>query len=450
MISVREENGYFGIKYCIKIDDKVIREVNVVRIKRCIEGVHYIFLVDSQGKVIDEVFEYLNIERKDDLVGNRNQAASALKILYSFIDILSKDIRNLDKRDIAQLSTFIRGGTFISDSMGLQLETDRSISTHNIYMDIYRNFFKLMNIECECLFEQIIVSTIESGYGTDDNINKVNVSKYKTNETRDSNIYKRVPKYITLEQYRKIINILDNKKNKYSIRDKIIIMLMYTRGLRIGECLGITIEDIQEHPDDSSCGLLYLRNRLTDKVYQNAKGCMKVINSNTYNLKDYMKENKGYQVISLPSEIMSLIKEYINESRDIFNLSEIAINNMNNYAKADSVYGKENYYLFLSKNYMPLSQAGWNKIMKELFRECNIMLDSGKKENNLNHRFRHGYAMFLVKKLNVEILELQQELRHRSLASTRIYYNPTDDEILEKSKIIQKATMDNFKESIKD
>lgn len=67
---------------------------------------------------------------------------------------------------------------------------------------------------------------------------------------------------------------------------------MYENGLRIGEVLGLTREDValEEDVNGNQIPVLYLRNRLTDKAFQNAKSCMKVHSKQTYRSKDYNTE----------------------------------------------------------------------------------------------------------------------------------------------------------------
>ena len=57
-------------------------------------------------------------------------------------------------------------------------------------------------------------------------------------------------------------------------------------------------------------------------------------------------------------------------------------------------------------------------------------MDKNKRETNLSHRFRHGFAMNLVKQGALEF-ELQKALRHSSPDSCKAYYNPDDDDKVE-------------------
>ena len=244
-----------------------------------------------------------------------------------------------------------------------------------------------------------------------------------------------VPEHIKLSEFKKMMELIDNEESPYTLREKVIISLMYKRGLRIGEVMGLTIEDILQNPDDPNSGLLVLRNRVSDKKHQHAKGAMKVFSRDDYNTEAYKRCDVGFETIALPPEMYELLREYIYESRDQFNMTDKAWENMKNKCKADSVFGDEieNYYTFTSKNYTPISKTGWNRIVKSIFQDIGIILDKNKKRENLNHRFRHGYAMFLLYEMKYPDWMVQKELRHKSIATLSIYHTPTKEQKLEGS-----------------
>ena len=73
-----------------------------------------------------------------------------------------------------------------------------------------------------------------------------------------------------------------------------------------------------------------------------------------------------------------------------------------------------------------------NNIDPEYFTEAGIPIDSDIRENNLSHRFRHGFAMFHARysERSVDALVLQKMMRHKSISSTMVYYNPTPEDEL--------------------
>lgn len=445
MREIKEKTGYFGNAYEILLDDVLVGEVKIVRVSKKYENFHYVFLFDSEGKVIQKVYDFLNDECKGETLSGREQAANALKLLYSFSEIIGRDVQKFNKTDINNLSNFFQGINIEGNIERYIFKTSRSITTHNIYFDIIRKYLRYSNINNDIFFRKKVVRKQHGGYGMMAHTRTVITEKYETNKARDGSFTNCIPKYISLEEYHKIINYIKNSDSQFKLRNILIIDLMYRRGLRLGEVLGITLEDITPHPNNPKAGLLYLRNRVSDKKYQRAKTCTNVLSTEGFKL-DGGKKDKC-QKIDLPQELMKQIKEYINESRENVFLSDRRIENLMNFAKADNVTDNrgENFYLFLNKNGMPLSSSGWNKILKNIFVNVGIRIDKNKKRNNLSHRFRHGYAMFLIEVMGKEKSEVQSELRHRSIDSTGKYINPKPKKVLEESEKIQEKFMSELK-----
>ncbi|MGQ7062326.1 site-specific integrase, partial [Bacillus cereus group sp. BceL175] len=233
-------------------------------------------------------------------------------------------------------------------------------------------------------------------------------------------------------EYSELMNLIEDK---YTLREKIIVKLMYEYGLRIGEVLGLTLEDIQgEHitKQKGRCRLI-LRNRFTDKPWQYAKGCLKIISRNNYTNEIYNIEGGGFQIINISSKTFNLIQEYIDETTSPFSLSDKAYKNYLEKNIADKVSEMDidrNAYVFLSKNYTPIAGGAWNRIMKNIFQQVGIQIDRGKKTDNLNHRFRHGFAMFKVLHEGFDEIKLAYVMRHSNTNSVSAYFNPTEDDLI--------------------
>src|SRR5699024_7240471 len=91
--------------------------------------------------------------------------------------------------------------------------------------------------------------------------------------------------------------------------------------------------------------------------------------------------------------------------------------------------------------FKPLTSAGWNNILRNIFQQAGIHIDQDKRRMNLNHKFRHGYAMNLVEE-EISPNQLAKRMRHKSVASSYKYYNPDEED---QFKILEK-----YKESIGD
>lgn len=432
MFSVKEVDNLLGCRYHIYLDDIKLKEIYIKRIKRERNGYEYLFLIDSKGAVIEDVFKYLNYKCNIKSINGREQSQSALKLLYSFKEIINKEFEEFNSQDISNLSDFLLGISIKGNYMEIHNINTRTISSHNSYFDAIRKFLSYRGIENKFFFEKTNISNNLNFYEKNyDRYQKTN--KYKTNIGTHSSFTNNAPKYISVHEYKRIIDYLDFEcDNSINVkRDRIIINLMFLFGLRIGEVLGITMEDIKENH-------IIIRNRLSDKEYQKGKTCFSPRYESDYKSKLYKLKDRGFQKIYVVSTIIDEIKEYIDYSRDILEFSDKKINNIIEKSKADSVESDdENYYIFLSKNGNSISISGWNKRLKEIYLNCNIAVDIESKKINLNHRLRHGYAMHLKQNLNMDPLSIKKKMRQRSLSSTEKYFNPTDEDILvQNAKII--------------
>lgn len=437
LIKILETDCYFGGKYLKYRNNVLIAEVNIVTLKQKNAGFEYVLLADTTGAIIERAYHYLNVKLQYAQQSTREHATVALKIFYSFIELMDiVDYEQIGWAEHTQLTQFLFGGIISGNSLIMQLGKQRSRKTVNIYMGVYRDFFRTY-VKDNRLFSEARLHKPTENYASTEFDKIMNVAGYQSN-ILIRKYRNEVPKFIKIDEYRKMLNIIDGD-SKYTLRDNLIIRLMFERGLRIGEVLGITIEDILRHPTEDDCGLLALRNRVSDRKHQHAKGSMKVTSVNEYKSREYKTAGYGYQTVSLPPELFRLLGDYINESRNYFRMTDTAWKNLKKCCKADNVYddGRENYYVFISKNYAPISKTGWNEIIKTLFTKIGLSLDEGVRRENLNHRFRHGYAMFLVEHMKYEDWEIQEELRHGSINTVKTYYNPTSDTRLKNSVEIE-------------
>jgi len=262
--------------------------------------------------------------------------------------------------------------------------------------------------------------------------------------------YLEVPRYISVEEFIKIIKQI---RNKYTIQEEIIIRLMFQLGLRIGEVLGLTSDDLKTiKVDGNYYPMIFLRNRVSDnKKYQSAKSCMKVADSSQYKTQDYKTANYGYQKISCTDDLFELINKYIEDKHSFcFNKHP---DNYEKYMTADRVrrpfkFEQSNYYVFINSIGRRLSQTSWNVILRKILLEVDLNIDRDIKKHNLNHRFRHGFAMFNIRYLNANILQLQERLRHKSVQSVYKYYRPTTSDAIKMKMEFANSLQDIFPELI--
>lgn len=432
---IEEIKGITGLSYKRIFDNNQEFLVSVEGYKREHNNYIYFLLVNPSGGINNDVYRYLNNTEDSDCIGGadfkkRDMAFIALKLLYSFMGLFHiTNLREIDNKEINRLEAFLKGGEKVGHSITFISKTTRSESTIDMYYSVYRKYFEYLKIKPNVFSETIkIRKSKAAGYGLLAHTKTTTEEKYTV--SHKSITKKETPKYISYKEYLRIMEIVEEN---YTSREEVMINLMYNYGLRIGEVLGLTTEDI-----DNNTNTIILRNRFTDKPYQKAKGCKKVLHRDTYNSQEYKTKNYGYQLVELDEEDLQTLNEYIVNSRSPLNylrknkekskvLSNLELKNI-----ADKVTGREdilqNSYVFISKNGTPITNTGWNNIIKDIFTAAGIDLDTDKKEDNLNHRFRHGFAMYRVVVEKYDQLKLKNALRHTDINSCKVYFRVDEKE----------------------
>ena len=212
---------------------------------------------------------------------------------------------------------------------------------------------------------------------------------------------------------------------------------MYETGMRIGEVLGLTNEDvIPQKLDDKYHNCVYIRNRVSDKRYQLAKTTIKPASIKEYHFKKYNTINAGYQMVFITDELYELLGKYIDHAHN--EARKDHAKRYQNSTIADSVCGNpDNFYIFIYR----LSNITWNKTLRSIYEEVGIQVDEKIRDNNLSHRFRHGFAMFQIQERHMDAVQLAKMLRHKSVSSVMKYYRPT---ISDKIRIKEEYTKDLY------
>lgn len=387
----------------------------------------YWVLYDANMVPVPEVFNYLNVYMADKADNSRSKAAHALKFLYCFQAILGKSLETFTLSDISSLQEFMLGRNRNGNYITYENLSERSPDTVNGYLSVYRDFLRFQGKNNAILMER----SSRSFRLFEPTMNDIQQNSYRVNLYSKRN--KEVPMYISVEEYKSIIQKI---KKDFTVRDECIVRLMYECGLRIGEVLGLTNEDIRiEIEDHQYYCVLYLRNRNSDKPYQHVKNLMHVTSPKQYSSRAYNTPDIGYQTTYISADLYELISQYIEEEHTLQRKKHP--DNYQSSAIADSVYNdsEENFYIFLNSLGRPLSQSLWNKTLRKIFQSAGINVDIGVREHNLNHRFRHGFAMFQIQRMNLKEVNIAALMRHRSPRSTMRYFRPTiTDQIRIKTK----------------
>jgi integrase/recombinase XerD len=180
----------------------------------------------------------------------------------------------------------------------------------------------------------------------------------------------RIPNYLTYEEIIKLANNMQNPRNR------IMVLLNFTTGLRLSEFINLKFKDFNF------------------KEWLNEP-------KETGKLRFIGKGNKE-AILSIEPEIMVGIIQYINETDG---------------------RGKDEF-VFRSTKTNRLSKSAWAKILRV---EGKRIL--GKPVNP--HELRHSYATFLLNN-GLNVMEVKELLRHESLNSTQIYLHIDNEELKKK------------------
>ncbi|MGU9139859.1 tyrosine-type recombinase/integrase [Clostridium perfringens] len=454
--SIKEIKGYSCSGYEIYINNDKVQDIFIKGFVKKYNDKTYFLILNTQGKLIEDAFNYINGNEYNALgessIKMRELAYTSLKILYSFMEINHiYDIKEIYSIPFSQLSRFLSGGNTEGNYIDFKLTSIRRNNTVNKYLSIYRNFFEYLELDNSYFKGKITTVSYKSNdAGFFSHAIKKSYEKYGNNKKVEK--HKTVPKYIRFNEYKLIIALFkeeqnmaleqsDDKAYVASLREELIVHLMYIYGMRIGEVLGLTLEDISKN-DNDDFAIITLRNRHTDKHYQRAKGCMSIISKNDYQTPSY-NENAlgkafGCETIYIFEETYELIQNYLKKSRSISYLTPKCKKNLqskNIAAKVTKSNIKVNRYIFISSYGTPIDKKVHDNYLKnKIFSKLDIPIDKFNRKNNLNHRFRHGFAMYKKDHEKYDIFQLKDALRHTSTSSCLIYLNPTEEEMAKRAK----------------
>lgn len=183
---------------------------------------------------------------------------------------------------------------------------------------------------------------------------------------------RRMPKYLTLEESKKLLEIACSEDNRNKERDYAIITLFLNCGMRLSELVGINIKDI--HFDECRMTVIGKGNK-ERTIYLN-KACMNAINK---------------YLIQRPKEGINL------NSKDA---------------------------LFLSERRERISKRTIQHIVEKELRQAGF--DTSKYST---HKLRHTAATLMYQYGEVDIRALQELLGHASISTTEIYTHVSNEQV---------------------
>ena len=367
---------------------------------------------------------YINDLRSGGRISTRKQMAIALQRYYTFCDLYDYDPKHFSAQGVERYIRFLYGCDVMGEDgeeiKGLCVETAKS------EVSMVHSFLSKMKYDTEAFDDKSLVqSSITTSGGRHEPLTR---ERYSISRELRSDPLKRfnTPKHFTPNQAKKIVEMMVLLKDTEML---LIFRLGYGVGLRRGEILGITTEDIvEEYDDEAGCQTykIIIRNRLTDNPDQRAKTLRVPHNEASYKSQDFIK---SCQEVEISKSLYDDLKQLYEQTRKYNELGFNRYHALLKATKADSWNGKKanNYYLFFNffrGEYYRLSGQTLNNRLKKYYDMIDLDL------SNVSHAMRHSFAMFHAyyskEKLGME--HLRVIMRHASAKSTEVYFNLTPAE----------------------
>ena len=279
--------------------------------------------------LINKFTEYLIIDKKY----SKNTIKAYNNDLKKFKNFFkNKDINKIDETSIREYLKYLN-----------KENNDTRTISHNI--STLRSFYKFL------LIEKIL---------------KNNPMEYielpKTKKT--------LPKTLSIEEIDKLLDI--NLTDSFSYRNKAMLELMYSSGLRVSELINVSIHDI----DTSNCIIRIMGKGSKERIVPLGDYAIRYIEL-------YLKEHRE-----------KLIKRELND------------------------------YLFLNNHGKKMTRQGFFKILKGIAREKNIKTEFSP------HTLRHSFATHLLNG-GADLRSIQEMLGHSDISTTQIYTHVSKEKLKE-------------------
>lgn len=277
---------------------------------------------------ISDFIEYLIIDKKY----SENTVKSYHNDLKKFENFNKKQINNITDNDIKNYIKFLN-----------KEKNDTKTISHNI--STLRSFYKFLLIEKK--------------------VNKNPMEYIELPKTKKS-----LPKTLSIEEIDKLLDI--KLKDAFSYRNKAMLELMYSSGLRVSELVNVNIHDI----DTSNC------------------------------LIRIMGKGSKERIVPLGDYAIKYIELYLREYREKLVKREL------------------NDYLFLNNHGKKMTRQGFFKILKQLAKEKGIKTEFSP------HTLRHSFATHLLNG-GADLRSIQEMLGHSDISTTQIYTHVSKEKLKE-------------------
>ena len=273
---------------------------------------------------IKEFIEYLIIEKKL----SNNTIMSYTNDLKLYNEYIKKQFNNISKEDIIKFIAYLNNKKLSSKTINHTIGTVKNF--HN-YISLKYN---LKNVS-------------------------LNIKRLKMN--------KDLPKTLTIDEINILLDI--DCKNCFDYRNKAMLELMYSAGLRVSELLELNVNDID----------------LNDNV-----------------VKVFGKGSKE-RIVPIGDYATIALRKYIDEYRICL-------------IKKGIITDK----LFLNNHGREMSRSGFFKLIKKM------AIEKGIKKEISPHTIRHSFATHLLEG-GADIRSIQELLGHENMSTTQIYTHVRND-----------------------
>ncbi len=419
MTTITEQPDTNRLAYLVRQEGGTERVVCTTCSRQTVNGIDTFVFRNSMMEILMKPSCFVTEDLRYEARNTATQAVSALKTLESFCEIIGTPLEAFGIEQARAYLQFLRGTLGEGITYRFELITQRSEETVGAYLKHIRRYARWLGISNSPFLQpkrSISSRPIIDEGAVDAHRLKADVAKPKE-----------APRYISTDDYKRIIAVIDEG---WTLEERCIVRLMYEHGLRIGEVLGLTTEDLEWTSTREGIHrfAVVLRNRRSDRADQCAKTLMRVMDAKQYASTDYGKRNVGFQKVHISESLFMQMAEY---AEDVFP-DDVGADCP---CLADSVKGDEgNRYLFVNTAGRPLSSNLWNKRLRRIMSDADVQVDKEVRKTNLNHRFRHGYAMFLTHEARLggrplDDYAVMTLMRHRSIASTEVYQRPTQEDV---------------------
>ncbi len=371
---------------------------------------------NDKMELLYDVCEYLNYYIDGSSENTRRFKARVLRRYLCFMELLGFPYNDLsDQYVIDRVDSFFRGEDYRSE----QNEDRRQHESVNNYESVIRDFCRFINPDFNGFDAK---NRSDKGLLTKDG--KRFSKRYRSSLVLNPHANDNIKPFLYPDEFASLVRLATERDDVQAV---MIFHLMFFYGLRIGECLGLTEEDfMMRRRNDAPSPLILLRNRLSDTSDQFAKELFHPSKESDYEMKYYPAAR---MILSMDFyEKLTMFVESVGRKYEA--------KGVRSRAEADCISKefreghRSNHYIFLNKYGKPLLQQAWNKRLRDYFVAAGIQLDIGLKRDNLNHRFRHGCAMYYLHfaEHKMPINALQHFMRHKNVETTNQYLKMTYDQ----------------------